>query len=773
MRYTKRLTQQDVDFVKNKFDTFLPDKIYDIHAHLYLSGHFQPDALPFLHGVESMDCNTHRQALMRYMPVRTIHGLYFGMPHLSAERDPMNNWVKERVTSSGTSLCRTLKVVAPQDDRLTTAEDLSRGPHIGIKVYHVYSGRTDSFNAEILEYAPEWMWDLLNDIQGVLMLHIVKDGGIADLENQRQIKFLCAKYPRVKLILAHVARSFNYRNAIQGLAFLSDLDNVVVDTSAITEVETFRLALKQLGSSRLLWGSDFPVSEMRGKCITTGEGFMWLHPEMIKPVYQPSASKDMTLVGIESLLTIREACEEEGLTQTDISDIFYDNAVRVLQPHLPIHSDGVEGHDMWKRAKTVISGGTGLLSKRAEMFSGESWPTYFSRCKGCEVWDMSGRRYLDFAGGIGAVLLGYNDPDVTNAVKKRLALGTYCSLISPDEVTLAEKLLALHPWANKVRYARGGGEAMAIAVRIARAAAGRSGVAFCGYHGWHDWYLAANLGETSALDGHLLPGLMPKGVPSELRGTAVPFRYNDIDSFYTAVETLGDNFGVVVMEPMRSQYPVDGFYEKIMDVCRRKGVIFIFDEITSGFRYGYPGAHTRLGITPDIAVYAKAISNGVPFAAIVGRGAVMEKADDSFISSSYWTDGIGPAAALATIQKFEKEDVYKKVWSTGEYLKQQLQQLAAKYPACGIAIGGMSASPTLVFEVGGSAAKDFYIRGMSDLGFLVSSVYYIMYAHEEHIVRELLQALEAVFIGLEQAVKSGTLESQSNKKEQMGFARLA
>lgn len=777
MKYSEQLNENDHKLVNENIASFLPEAIYDIHAHPFNVAHFAPSAIPFLEGQSILGCKEHRDALMRYMPVRSIHGLYFGMPHRSANRVEMNNWVSSEVANAGSPLSRALKVVAPQDHPKEVADELAGRRYVGLKVYHIYSERKDSFDADIIEYAPEWMWDVLNNVSGVMMLHLVKDSGIADSENQRQLRYLTSKYPRVKLILAHVARSFNYRNAAKGLSFLRDLDNVMVDTSGITEAETFRYALKFLGPRRILWGSDYAVSEMRGRCITTGRNFIWLHPEIIESGYQAPTKSDMTLVGIESLLTLKEACDEEGMTVDDVGQIFYKNAVKLLAPHLNGSGDLPEslGRERWMAAKEVISGGTGLLSKRAEMFGDERWPIYFSRCSGCEVWDLSGRRYIDFVGGIGAVLLGYNDPDVTKAVSRRLSAGTYCSLVSPDEPQLAKVLLDLHPWAGKVRYARSGGEAIAVAVRIARAASGRSGVAFCGYHGWHDWYLAANLGETDALDGHLLPGLLPKGVPKELRGTAVPFKYNDLQSFFNAVKKLGSNFGVVVMEPMRSQKPMPGFFQNIIKACREAGAILVLDEVTSGLRYGFPGAHVPLGITPDIVVYAKAMGNGIPFATIIGRAEVMDKANDSFISSSYWTDGIGPAAALVTINKVKELQVFEKVWSTGETFIQSLNKLAGKYSKCKISIGGMPASPTLTFQLGGrsAAAKAFYVGEMCSLGFLVSSVFYLMHAHRDYHIQQLLNALEVVFAKLETAIDAGSLTDQNEMAMQQGFARLA
>lgn len=778
MKYNTKLLRDDAQLALNHLNGFVPNEIFDIHTHPYLSSHFPEGEWAFLNGINKLDCLDHQNALKRYMPATTIHGLYFGMPRKTADRSAMNEWVRQTVGKQATAWSRSLLVASPDDTPNDIANQLRESGHCGIKVYHCYAERTDTMNAQITEYAPEWMWEILNEVQGVMMLHIVRDGGISDTQNQKDIIRLCRAYPQVKLVLAHVARSFNYRNARNGLQVLSDLDNVVVDTSAICEAETFKAALKAIGPKRLLWGSDFAISELRGRCITTGDYFFWLHPELIKKEHSPPTNSEMTLVGIESLLALKEACDDEGLTSIDIEDIFKNNALRFLKTHLPKEAPSNEesGQELWKRARSVISTGTGLLSKRAEMYDPKHWPAYYSRCAGAEVWDLSGRRFVDFAGGIGAVLLGYADPDVNAAVQRRLFAGTYCSLVNPQEVALAEKLLGLHPWAGKVRYARGGGDAMAMAIRIARATTGRSGVAFCGYHGWHDWYLAANLGDNDALDGHLLPGLLPKGVPRELHGTSVPFKYNDLESFELALSQLNENLAVVVMEPMRAHYPQDGFVTKVAARCRELGVVFIVDEITSGLRYGFPGALSQLGVEPDMVVYAKAMSNGFPFAAVVGTDEVMDAANESFISSSFWTDGVGTAAALATLEKVQRLNVQKVVWEKGKGLQKALHELAGKYPGCKISIGGMPSTPTLTFDLGNLSlnAKTFYIRRMLERGFLVSSTFYLMYAHSERQIEQLLLELEGVFKELEEVIHSGNLNSEQNTSiSRTGFSRLA
>ncbi len=777
MKYVDILTPRDQELAAKAAAGFLPAEIFDIHTHSYHQDHFPPGTFKFLEGKQALGCVEHRTALQRYLPAPTMHGLYFGIPNKVADRPAINAWIADDVRAHGTALSRALMVVSPNDPQAEVAASLRSGKFCGLKVYHCYSNRPDTMNASIEEFAPEWMWELLHEVSGVLMLHIVRDGAMEDIGNQASLRRLCRAYPKAKLILAHVARSFSYRNARNGLHALGDLDNAVVDASAICEAEAYRAALEILGPRRLLWGSDFFVSEIRGRCVTTGGLFFWLHPELIRQDYQAATTTDMTLIGIESLSSLREACEDTGMTRGDIDDIFLRNALRILAPHLPSEAapPSVSGPALWQRARTVISGGTGLLSKRAEMFDAQAWPSYFSRCSGCEVWDLDDRRYVDFAGGVGAILLGYADPDVNAAVRRRLSLGTYCTLVNPQEVALAEQLLKLHPWAGKVRYARGGGDAMNMSVRIARAATGRSGVAFCGYHGWHDWYLAANLGETDALNGHLLPGLEPRGVPRELKGTAVPFSYNNLASLDSALARLDGNLAAVVMEPMRSQLPQDDFVAKAAARCRAAGAVFVVDEVTSGLRYGFPGALARIGVDPDLVVYAKAMSNGFPFGVVVGRDGIMQAADGSFISSSYWTDGMGPAAALAVLEKVQELGVHELVWERGRSLQAALRALAARHPLCQLAVGGMPATPTMTFNLGADAplAQALYVRKMRERGFLVASYHYIMLAHDDGKIAALLAAAEEVMGEIAGIIAAGTLvDSAGVPRGLRGFARL-
>lgn len=727
------LSDSDLRLLHRAVDGFVPQKVFDVHAHLYHTRHFAPGARPaFLDEDRGYGMSDFRAAMERWLPGRKVDGLFFGYPSAGNDRAGENAWVKDQL--GGEPGSRALVLAAPGDDEAEVRRLMSGGLFVGIKPYRLYAEVPDTREAEIESFAPEWMWEACHDHDGVLMLHIMLADGITDPRNVEAIRRLCRRYPRCRLVLAHVARSFNYRHARQGLSELVDLDNVVVDTSAVTQAGAFRAALEILGPRRVLWGSDYMVSELRGSCVTQGDGFTWIHPEL--GTEKLTVFGNYTTVGIESLLCLREACEDTGMTQGDLDAIFRGNAHRLLCLAEPEPT----GQALWQEAKGVVSCGTGLLSKRAHVFDETSWPSYFSRVKGASIWDINDRRYLDFTGGVGAILLGHADEEVNAAVKRRVNLGSYCTLISPDEVTLAEELLALHPWAGKVRYARGGGEALGMAVRIARAATGRSGVAFCGYHGWQDWYLAANLGDEAALDGHLLPGLQPAGVPREMRGSAVPFRYNDPASFHDAMRKLGNTPAAVVMEPMRSELPKDGFLQEVMAACRAAGAVFVLDEVTSGWRFGFPGAAGKLGITPDIAVYAKAMSNGFPAAAIVGKNDVMDAANGSFISSSYWTDGVGPAAALACIRKMKREQVQERVWTLGERLQCGLRELAKRHMALELKVTGMPCAPALGFGNGG--AKTLFIREMLRRGFMMSGQLYVTWAHDESMIDSMLHAAD-------------------------------
>lgn len=403
-----------------------------------------------------------------------------------------------------------------------------------------------------------------------------------------------------------------------------------------------------------------------------------------------------------------------------------------------------KGQDLWRRARTRIPGGNMLLSKRPEMFLPEQWPAYFSKAKGCRVWDLEGNELIDTSiMGVGANSLGYGDPEVDAAVVEVVAKGNMSTLNAPEEVWLAERLVELHPWAEMARFARTGGEANAVAIRIARAASGRDGVTICGYHGWHDWYLASNLGENDSLAGHLLPGLDPQGVPRNLRGTVYPFAFNDLAALEAMVAT--GRIGVIMMEVARNFDPSPDFLKKVRELATANGIVLIFDECTSGFRQSFGGLHLLYGVEPDMAVFGKALGNGYAVTAVIGRRAVMEAAQNSFISSTFWTERIGSAAALATLSVMERTRSWETITAIGRDITRRWQELAARH-GLAITTSGLPALTGFAFQgPNGAAYKTLISQEMLGKGYLAATSVYTCLAHTPEIVDGYFEALDPVF----------------------------
>lgn len=431
----------------------------------------------------------------------------------------------------------------------------------------------------------------------------------------------------------------------------------------------------------------------------------------------------------------------------DVLSLYEDNANLFSANEKIVRNEGSKmgsGQRLWKRAKNVIPGGNMLLSKRPEMFLPDLWPSYFEKAKGCEVWDMDGNKYIDMSiMGIGTNILGYGHDEVDEAVLRAVQKGNMSTLNSPEEVYLAERLVEMHPWADMVRFARSGGEANAIAIRIARAASGRDKVAICGYHGWHDWYLAANLDDDEKLSGHLLPGLNPVGVPRDLVGTVFPFTYNDFPSLEKLVSK--HDIGVIKMEVMRNMGPENNFLQKVRDLASRKNIVLIFDECTSGFRETFGGLHKKYGVEPDMAMFGKAMGNGYAVTATIGRREVMEAAQSSFISSTFWTERIGSVAALKTLEIMEREQSWESITQTGIKIRQGWQRLADMYEL-DISYFGLPALTGFNFlSKNALKYKTFITQEMLNKGYLASNCVYVCTEHSDYVVENYFSEMSELF----------------------------
>ena len=414
-----------------------------------------------------------------------------------------------------------------------------------------------------------------------------------------------------------------------------------------------------------------------------------------------------------------------------------------------------KGQELYKKAKTLIPGGTMLLSKRPEMFLPENWPSYFDRAEGCQVWDLDGNEYQDMCiMGIGTNSLGYGNAKIDKAVRQVVTKGNMSTFNCPEEVALAERLVELHPWGDMVRFARSGGEANSIAIRIARAASGKDKVAICGYHGWHDWYLSANLAKEDGLDGHLLPGLDPAGVPRNLQGSVVPFNYNNLEELKEVIANNPD-LGVVKMEVSRNVGPHEGYLEAVRTLCNRHNLVLIFDECTSGFRETYGGLHKKYGVEPDMCMFGKALGNGYAITAVLGKREIMEATQKTFISSTFWTERIGPTAGVTTLEVMDELKSWNFITAQGKKITQRWVKLGEELNMPLKTSGLPSLTNFYIDSPDWLKYKTYITQEMLKKGFLASNAVYVCTAHTDEKIDKYFDAFAPVLAEVAQFHQNG------------------
>ena len=427
-------------------------------------------------------------------------------------------------------------------------------------------------------------------------------------------------------------------------------------------------------------------------------------------------------------------------------------------------------HPLYKRSKKIIPGGTHLFSKKPELFLPKGWPTYFEKTDKCYVWDLEGKKYIDTClMGVGTNSLCYSNPKIDSAVISNISKGNMSTLNCPEEVFLAEKLCEMHPWAGMVRFTRTGGEAMTVALRIARANNTKPNIAICGYHGWHDWYLSANINKDNNLSDLLMPGLGSKGVSKSLQGTTHPFLYNDIDSLKNLLET--NSFCAIIMEVMRNYEPEEDYLLKVRELADKHQVILIFDECSSGFRESFGGLHLKYNVEPDIIMLGKALGNGYAINAILGKADLLENSNDCFISSTFWTERIGPTAALATLKEMDKKSSWKTISKTGISVKEKWQNLSENYNIP-IKIMGLDALATFIFMNQNLLNKTYLTKFMLQRGYLASTTFYSCTEHKKEILKGYFENLEECFNSISNLGDDQKLKFIGHELSQSGFKRL-
>ena len=400
------------------------------------------------------------------------------------------------------------------------------------------------------------------------------------------------------------------------------------------------------------------------------------------------------------------------------------------------------GIKLYNYAKTIIPGGTTLFSKRSELYLPNKWPAYFTKAKKINVWDLKGDKYLDMFCAVGTSILGYSNDRVTKSVHKNINKGNMTTLNCPEEVYLSKELIKHHPWASMAKFTRGGGEANAVAIRIARANTKKKNVAFCGYHGWHDWYLSANINSRKNLDQHLMSGLNYEGIPENLKNTSFPFPYNDFEYLLKLIKKK--NIGIIKMEVMRNIKPQNNFLQEIRNICDKKNIILIFDECTSGYRQNMGGIHLKFKINPDMAIFGKALGSGYAINAIIGKKNIMRKAESTFISSTFWGERIGYTAALASIKEFKRLKVFRKIENNGKFIKSIWLDLSKKHDVP-IKVMGTNAIPSFEFNKNHTKRKTFLTQRMLKNKILGTNMIYISIFHNKDNIKKYIEILDKVF----------------------------
>ena len=437
-------------------------------------------------------------------------------------------------------------------------------------------------------------------------------------------------------------------------------------------------------------------------------------------------------------------------------DIFIDNQTIKNNEGATMGS----GQKLYKRAKKIIPGGNMLLSKRPEMFLPDQWPSYFSKAKGCKVWDLDGNEFIDMSlMGVGTNILGYGHPEIDETVQRIVKDGNMTTLNCPEEVYLSEKLIELHPWASMVKLARSGGEINSVAVRVARAFTQKEKIAICGYHGWHDWYLSTNLDNNKNLDNHLLPGLQAQGVPRGLIGTTLPFNYNDIDQLEKIIKENKNEIAAIKMEVSRNAGPENNFLQKVRDLATENKIILIFDECTSGFRETFGGLHKKYNVEPDLALFGKALGNGYAITACIGKQEIMQAVQKTFISSTFWTERIGPSAALKTLEIMERTASWEIITNMGKKISKGWRALSKKYEL-DLQTWGLPALSGFTFNLENhDLYKTFISQEMMKKGFLSSNAIYVSTEHTQDLVENYFSELDPLFGVIKDCENGDDIES--------------
>jgi glutamate-1-semialdehyde 2,1-aminomutase len=392
-------------------------------------------------------------------------------------------------------------------------------------------------------------------------------------------------------------------------------------------------------------------------------------------------------------------------------------------------------HALLHRALNVIPLGTQTFSKSYQQFPQNNSPLFLSHGKGSKVWDVDGNEYIDLISGLLPVILGYQDPDVNTAIKDQIDKGISFSLAHESEVELAEELVDIIPCAEMVRFGKNGSDATSAAIRLARAYTKRDHVIVCGYHGWHDWYITSTV--------------RSNGVPKVVNQLTHTFVYNDIESLHELYKKYPNQIAAVILEPINHCLPENNFLERVKETAHQYGSLLIFDEVITGFRYSLGGAQKYFNVTPDLACFGKAMGNGMPISALVGRGKIMKLLEDVFVSSTFGGETLSIAAAIAVIKKMKNQPVLATIWERGRLLSNKVSNLISEFDLDSVfTLSGQP--PWMILNinklpgVSKELIKTIFMKEMIQREVLIQGSHNISYAHTSNDIEIVVDSYKAV-----------------------------
>ncbi len=401
-----------------------------------------------------------------------------------------------------------------------------------------------------------------------------------------------------------------------------------------------------------------------------------------------------------------------------------------------------------RNALRLIPLGAQTFSRSHTQFPEGHSPLFATKGKGSKIWDVDGNEYIDMLSGLNSVILGYQDPDVDSAIKDQLSKGITFSLSTELELELAALLVDLIPCAEMVRYGKNGSDCTTGAISLARHITKKERVAVCGYHGWHEWYVAS-----TSMDG---------GIPLAVKELTHAFRYNDISSLEALFKKYPEEFAAIIMEPMNSDEPKDDFLQKVKDLTHKHGALFIFDEVITGFRFALGGAQELFNVTPDLAIFGKAMGNGMPISVLVGKEKYMKHIEEVFFSSTFGAESLSLAASIVTIKKLRDKKVLEYTWAYGEKLKDAVQTIIDKHDLGYVMVlRGLAPWVIISFketpQISQNALRTFFQKEMINEGIFILSSHNITLSFDEKDFQKIKNAYEKILPKMALSLKEKNL----------------